>query len=436
MTRVAFVSTIFPFPSDSGKKTVIAGFMRFLAQAVGPLNMTYVLLGDAPLRAQDPSLPTLRIPLGPASRRLASVCWHSLLLRRKSLQEALLYTPRARQRLLACIARLDPDIVILDTIRIAQFFEAAPGVAPCRRWVLYMEDLLSLRYRALARGLDGPAAAAVDPLGAFAPAVPAPLRPIARAARLRALLYRFEASRVARSERRLAAVLRNVCLVNGEEVALLARQVPDATVLHTPPCLPAPDVRRADRAHHGPFLIVGTLDYPPNALAAAEFLTQAMPAVVRAMPQARIKIVGKRASGALAALCARWSPHVELVGYVPDLSDLMALAAAMIVPVRIGSGPKLKSLEALAHGLPLITTRNGVEGIDVVPGVHGLVSDDLGTFPAFMRRLREPAANRAFSRRARALFERAYAAAAVHPRYQAAFLGSTQVGSRAAGAVE
>ncbi|HEX2885735.1 glycosyltransferase [Vineibacter terrae] len=396
--------------------------------------MTYVLLGDAPLCGLDPSLPTVRIPLGPASRRLASVCWHSLLLRRKSLQEALLYTPRARQRLLACIARLDPDIVILDTIRIAQFFEAASDTAPRRRWVLYMEDLLSLRYRALARGLDGPVAAAVDPLGAFAPAVPAPLRPLARAASLRALLYRFEASRVARSERRLAEALRNVSLVNGEEVALLARQVPDATVLHTPPCLPAPSMHRADEAHRGPFLIVGTLDYPPNALAAAEFLTQAMPAVVRAMPQARIKIVGKHASATLAALCARWSPHVELVGYVPDLSGLMASAAAMIVPVRIGSGPKLKSLEALAHGLPLISTRNGVEGIDVVPDVHGFVSDDLGAFPAFMQRLREPATNRVFSQRSRALFERAYAADAVHPRYEAAFLGAMQAGQRAAAA--
>jgi glycosyltransferase involved in cell wall biosynthesis len=162
-----------------------------------------------------------------------------------------------------------------------------------------------------------------------------------------------------------------------------------------------------------------------------EFLAQAMPAIVRMMPEARIKIVGKRASASLAASCSRWAPHAELVGYVPDLSTLMATAAAMIVPVRIGSGPKLKSLEALAHGLPLITTRNGVEAIAVVPDVHCLVSDDLRMFPAFMQRLREPKMNAELSRRCRALFESEYSAKAVYPRYAAAFLGKTQVESLA-----
>jgi glycosyl transferase family 1 len=417
---IAFVSATYPYPSDNGKKTVIAGFMTFLAQTVGPGNLTYLLLGDPP-RTDCPTLSTITIPMGAAWKRLASVGWYSLVLRRKSLQESLLYTRGTRQRLRECIARLDPDIVVLDTIRIAQFFEDALAVAPRRRWLLYMEDLFSRRYRMLARDLVVRPAA--DPLGAFAYAVPALMRPLARPASIQALLYRLEESLVAGSEQRLAAALRQVCLVNGDEVSLLAQSVPGAAILETPPCLSPTAVQREDRANQGPFLIVGALDYPPNALAVMEFLTEAMPSIIQTMPEARIKIVGKGAPATLAASCSRWAPHVELVGYVPDLSTLMAAAAAMIVPVRIGSGPKLKSLEALAHGLPLITTRNGVEAIAVVADVHCLVSDDLREFPALMRRLRDPKTNAELSRKSRALFEGKYSAKAVYPRYAAAFLG-------------
>ncbi len=428
---IAFVSTTYPYPSDNGKKTAIAGFMRFLAETIGLDNVTYLLLGDPP-RAACPSLSTVTVPMGAASLRVASLCWHSLVLRRKSLQESLLYTRAVRRRLRACIARLDPDIVILDTIRIAQFFEDALNIAPRRRWVLYMEDLFSRRYRMLARDLararsaDRAARAAADPLGAFAYAVPAAMRSLARSAGIQALLYRLEETLAARSEERLAAALRQVCLVNGEEVSLLARSVPSATITQTPPCLSTPTVPRAAHAHDGPFLIVGALAYPPNALAVTEFLNEVMPAIAQAMPQARIKIVGKGAPATLVALCSHWAPQAELVGYVPDLSSLMASAAAMIVPVRLGSGPKLKSLEALAHGLPLITTRNGVEAIAVVPDVHCFVSDDLRAFPAFMQRVSEPQTNAKLSRQCRALFESEYSAKAVYPRYAAAFLGERQ----------
>jgi glycosyltransferase involved in cell wall biosynthesis len=430
---VAFVSATYPYPSDNGKKTAIAGILRFLAETIGLDNVTYLLLGGAP-GATSPSLSTVTVPLGAASQRIASLCWYSLVLRRKSLQESLLYTRSVRRRLRACISRLDPDIVILDTIRIAQFFEDAPSIAPRRRWVLYMEDLFSLRYRMLARDLaqasdrpaDRAARAAADPLGAFAYVVPAAIRPLVRSAGMQALLYRLEETLVACSERRLAAALQQVCLVNGEEVSLLARDVPGVAVTQTPPCISTPAVPRAVGAHEGPFLIVGALDYPPNVLAVTEFLSEAMPSIAQAMPRARIKIVGKGASTTLVALCNRWGPQVELVGYVPDLSVLMASAAAMIVPVRLGSGPKLKSLEALAHGLPLITTRNGVEAIAVVPDVHCLVSDDLRMFPAFMQRLREPKTNEELSQRCRSLFQSEYSSKAVYPRYAAAFLGQKQ----------
>jgi glycosyltransferase involved in cell wall biosynthesis len=418
---VAFVSAVYPYPADNGKKVVIAGFLRFLQGAVGAENITYVGLGTFDRSVRVP-FRTVIIPLDGATSRLSSVALHALMLRRKSLQEALLYSPGVQRRLRRTIEKLDPDIVIMDTIRIAQFFEKEIARTPKRRWILYMEDLFSERYRSLQADLtrDRPDA---DPLGAFAYAVPAALRPLARPRSMRAAFYSLERRLVARREQRLARTVDRVCLVNPAEASSLAAEVAEAEVWETPPCIATPPARRrAETAAKGPFVILGTLHYPPNIIAVQDFLTEAMPRIAREMPSARVVIVGKGAPDSLRVLAARWKPHIELVGFVPKLDTLFEKAAALIVPIRIGSGFKLKVLEALAHGLPLITTGKGVESIPIEPGVHGLVSDDIAEFPEFMRTLRDPETNAQVSAHCRELFEQHYAQEAAYPRYAAAFL--------------
>jgi glycosyltransferase involved in cell wall biosynthesis len=390
---VAFVSTVFPYPADNGEKVVISGFLRFLQEAVGADNITYVALGTFDRSVAVP-FRTVTIPLDGATRRLGSVAVHTLMLRRKSLHEALLFSPRAQRRLRRCIEMIDPDIVIMDTIRIAQFFEKVIARAPNRRWILYMEDLFSRRER-----------------------------PLARPHSMRAAFHSLEQRLVERREQRLARTVDRVCLVNPAEASDLAAEVAEAEVWETPPCIATPPARRQPRAAaRGPFVILGALHSAANVVAVQDFLAEAMPRIAREMPDARVVIVGKGAPDQLKALAARWKPHIELVGFVPQLGALLEGAAAMIVPMRIGSGVKLKVLEALAHGLPLITTEKGIESIPVEPGVHGLVSDDIAEFPAFMRTLQDPATNAQVSAHCRELFEQHYAPEAAYPRYAAAFL--------------
>jgi hypothetical protein len=396
--------------------------MRFLIDTLGPGNVTYVKIGARDDAASVP-FATLSVPIASSWQRLLSVGWECLLLRRKSLQEAFLYSPGLRVRLRDCVARLDPDVVIMDTVRVGQFFEDAFDTTPRRRWVLYMEDVLSRRYGALLDALSRKLPLA-DPLGAFAYAIPAACRPLVRFEAVQALLYRFERSLLQVREGQMAAAVPHICLVDGAEAPRIARHAPHARIWETPPCLPVPAIHRDPEAcRRGLFVILGAFDYQPNAMAVRDFLVTAMPLIARELPDTRIKIVGKNAGAALRALVARWAPQCELTGYVGDLSVLLASATAMIIPVKVGSGPKLKTLEALAHGLPIITTRNGVEAIPVTPDVHCLVSDDLAEFPALMRRLQCPETNAALSARSRDVFEKHYSPAAADRRYAAAFLG-------------
>ncbi|MNJ52478.1 Glycosyl transferases group 1 [compost metagenome] len=74
---------------------------------------------------------------------------------------------------------------------------------------------------------------------------------------------------------------------------------------------------------------------------------------------------------------SRWSdPRIEWVGYLPDLRDLQRHSAVFFAPLRYGGGSKIKVLEAMAAGLPVVTTPKGVSGLQVTQGEHYLGSDD------------------------------------------------------------
>ncbi|MGH9018594.1 MAG: glycosyltransferase [Acidimicrobiales bacterium] len=116
----------------------------------------------------------------------------------------------------------------------------------------------------------------------------------------------------------------------------------------------------------------GTLRYPPNADAARYLVTEVGPPLRSLIPDVRIRLVG-RTSPAFADLDA--PPAVVLAGLVPDIDDELAGADLVVIPVRYGSGTRVKILEAFAHRIPVVSTTVGAEGLDARNGHHLLVAD-------------------------------------------------------------
>ena len=108
------------------------------------------------------------------------------------------------------------------------------------------------------------------------------------------------------------------------------------------------------------------------------------PLVRRDTPGATLTIVGR--DDAPVARVLRHTPGVHLTGYVDDVSPYYERARALVVPLRSGGGMRVKILETLARGLPVISTRIGYEGIDAVPGVHLLAADTPADFAAEVQR--------------------------------------------------
>jgi polysaccharide biosynthesis protein PslH len=125
---------------------------------------------------------------------------------------------------------------------------------------------------------------------------------------------------------------------------------------------------------------LGTLHYPPNADGIRWFARDVFPLILKKVPTATLTIIGKNPPVDFQELAVSQPERFTVTGYVPDLVPHLKGAALMVVPVRAGSGMRVRILEAFAHAMPIITTSVGLEGIEAVPGEDVLVADTVDEF--------------------------------------------------------
>ena len=165
-------------------------------------------------------------------------------------------------------------------------------------------------------------------------------------------------------------------------------------------------------AAHGPrepsrILFLGALDWRPNQDAVQLLLDKIFPQVLAEEPAAKLVIVGRDPQPGLVERVAIM-PQVELHANVPDVRPFLAESGVMTVPLRIGGGSRLKILEALACGLPVVSSRVGAEGLQLIPGQHYTVAEEDTMVAALVHGLRQPQALQASAAAGRALVLETY----------------------------
>jgi len=161
---------------------------------------------------------------------------------------------------------------------------------------------------------------------------------------------------------------------------------------------PSPDGRTV--------LFFGLLSTLPNIDGVRWLTREIWPQVLRARPDARLKILGKDAPPEVEALAG---PTVEVTGFVSDLRPHLASAAAVVVPLRLGGGTRLKIVEAMAMARPIVSTTLGAEGIEARSDQHLLLADTPVAFAAdVVKLLNDPRDGARLGNAGRALAEERY----------------------------
>ncbi len=159
-------------------------------------------------------------------------------------------------------------------------------------------------------------------------------------------------------------------------------------------------------------VFVGSMNYHANIEAVRYFVSEVWPDVRRRFPELTFTIVGGNPPPAVVQLGEIGG--VQVTGMVPDVRPYYSDAVAAVVPLLTGGGTRLKILEAMAAGTPVITTPLGCEGLDARDSRHLLIAEHAADWPRAIDRLRDPNFRDAVVERARNL---------VHSRYDWSVIG-------------
>ncbi len=151
----------------------------------------------------------------------------------------------------------------------------------------------------------------------------------------------------------------------------LLRVVPDARVSVIPTIHEASDTK-TELAGRTRIIFVGGFAHEPNVDAARFFVGDVLPLVHGIVPEARFDIIGSHPPPEIVTLVG---DAIRVTGYVPDLAPYYGRARVAVAPLRFGAGMKGKICEAMAHGVPVVTTTIGAEGMDLTDGENVLIAD-------------------------------------------------------------
>lgn len=178
---------------------------------------------------------------------------------------------------------------------------------------------------------------------------------------------------------------------------------------------PAPGAELPNR-----LVFSGSMDWMANEDGITFFIAEILPRIREAVPAVQLEIIGRSPSAALRALAAK-TPGVSVTGRVDDIRPYVHRGAVYVVPLRVGSGTRLKIFEAMAMGKAVVSTSIGAEGLPVEQGKNIILADAPAEFAQQVVRLLNDASERSMLGSAsRLLVEQNYSWSAITAQFEAA----------------
>ncbi|MDA8391518.1 MAG: glycosyltransferase [Actinomycetota bacterium] len=334
--RALVVTKFLPLPADAGGRQRSLAILRRIAERA---EVTLCAYDDG--RADKAGLEAMGVrvrslPWKPAPRSVAAGLLHG-----RSVSAGRFWSPAMRRTVRQVAAEGPLDLLQTEYIQLAPLVD---GVRADVR-VLDLHNVESALARSYARSRG---------IVAGTP-------------------YRAEALALERLEKRALKRFDKVLVVSDVERDRLGRSGRDALVCPNgweptePLPLPAAPVA----------VFVAVLGWPPNSDAARWLLDSVWPKVLGVLPDARLMLVGKNPPPDLAG---RSLPGVEVVGAVPDVRPYLASARVALAPLLAGGGTRLKILEALDAGRPIVATTVAAEGLSDLVGSGVVLADEAESF--------------------------------------------------------
>ncbi|MEO7860653.1 MAG: glycosyltransferase family 4 protein [Nitrospirales bacterium] len=253
------------------------------------------------------------------------------------------------------VEKVSPDVVHVDTLGLAQYL---PAIGSSRS-VLNHHDVESCKIELRARK--------------------------ERNVLLKSY-FKMEARKLAAAERRWCPQFDVNAVVSEDEGSVLSQACPGLRVRVVPNGVDTEYFTpRADPGTRT-ILFCGSMDMHPNQEAMEYFLRQIWPRLVAQVPDVNLQVVGRKPPEWLNEV-ARTDPRVQVTGFVDDVRPYFQKAAVCICPILSGGGTRLKILDSLAMGVPVVATSFAASGLSLEHGKHLFLTDTEQQFADYIQEL-------------------------------------------------
>lgn len=366
--NILYVCQRVPYPPNKGEKLRSFHQIEYLLEQGhnvdvfmpehSEIDRTYAAqLGDFGVRAQY-------------SEKLGApyLSYAFALLKGRSLSEAKFYRPTLQATFDQVLTENKYDALVLCASSLARYVFASKHFEALRRHTRLFMDFMDV---------DS------DKWQQYAQQSAWPLR----------WVYQREAKKVAQLEKTVVQAFTQTFLISDKEVDLLQAHQPGlpAHKIHTlgngiDTKIFTPKKSMSTQCNH--YLFVGVMDYKPNVDAMLWFCEYVWPSIIKQNSQAELTIAGMSPTSKIIELGKQ--PSIHVTGLVDDIMPYFHAADVFVAPFQIARGVQNKILQAMACGLPVITSDLGLEGIAAKDGVELMVANTAGEYKSVIGELNDP----------------------------------------------
>jgi polysaccharide biosynthesis protein PslH len=386
--RLLFVSTRFLFPADSGGRIRTAEILRNMKG--GRFEIVLACPAhESQLREHGAAVAAVADRLVHwFPRQTGNLARMRYLLSELPIPVATDRSDAGQQAIAREIATHPPDVVVFDFPHAAVL---APGQLPCPA-VMFTHNVeaeIFARHASVAR----------DPL--------------------RRWIWRDQHRKMASFERQALQRFDRVIAVSERDRTELVKGYSLGRVSVIPTGVSLDYFTFAPPRGDARAVFVGSMDWLANVDGVEFFMDEVWPLIVKSVPRAELTVVGRAPPAHLIERARARGFAWNFTGRVDDVRPHVQGAAASIIPLRVGGGTRIKAFEAMAMGVPVVSTTIGVEGLEIDPNEHFLLADSAADFAkALVRLLTEPGLGASLAQRARRHVEANFSNTAVARRFE------------------
>lgn len=376
--KILFVMPRLPFPATSGRKTSLYHYCRILSEELGYRLIVAAFLekGDDP-QLKPGFIDRLEVlPKPIATTKVKNIFVDSILLKKKPMQVSLYWNPSAKMMIDEIVKEEQPDIIIGDMVRSTEYIKDYPIYR-----IADLDDRISLRYqRQLDYDISG-----INPYGAFLNTVPKIIQKIMLWKPLKVYVVKNEIRLLRKYELEITGQCDRTVLVAQKEADALNKELGENKAYAIPIGVDVDYFSYRKNNFEEEYIgFLGAMSVAHNENAVRHFILDILPDIVKERPRAKFLVIGGGASDDLKKF---ESQHVHFTGRVEDVRDYLEKCKVFVCPMTFGSGIKTKNLEAMAIGLPIVTTSIGAENIDAENEKEWIVEDNPREFSRAVTKL-------------------------------------------------